>query len=74
MKGHRNLYSRLILHRDISAANIMLGELGATEGLCGFLIDLDMAIRIDRDPSEISSDLITVSRVYGPFAMRRAAA
>jgi serine/threonine protein kinase len=45
--GHRNLYEHhYILHRDVSVFNIMIDDSPRPE--CGFLIDLDLAIRRDR--------------------------
>jgi hypothetical protein len=45
--GHRNLYEHHhILHRDVSVFNIMIDDSPRPE--CGFLIDLDLAIRRDR--------------------------
>jgi len=43
--GHESLLERKVLHRDISVGNVMLDE--AEED--GFLIDLDLAIEIDRE-------------------------
>lgn len=48
-----------ILHRDVSAGNILLGD-DDQEGLRGILIDLDMAVRTDRDASEVASDTVVV--------------
>ncbi|KAF2179337.1 hypothetical protein K469DRAFT_799086 [Zopfia rhizophila CBS 207.26] len=44
IKGHESLLDAKILHRDISIRNIML-KMGEDDG---FLIDLDLAIRLDR--------------------------
>ncbi|KAI9731295.1 MAG: hypothetical protein M1834_005198, partial [Cirrosporium novae-zelandiae] len=44
IRGHESLLDVHILHRDISAGNIMLNE--AEDD--GFLIDLDLAVEIDR--------------------------
>ncbi|KAJ2916709.1 hypothetical protein MD484_g3713, partial [Candolleomyces efflorescens] len=43
--AHRRLLSKGIIHRDISPSNILLGQLGAEEGLRGILIDLDFAFK-----------------------------
>ena len=42
--GHESLLKRQVLYRDISVENIMLEEIEDD----GFLIDLDLAIEIDR--------------------------
>jgi len=41
--GHESLLDAKILHRDISVGNVMLYE-GEDDG---FLIDLDLAVKID---------------------------
>ncbi|KAF2647234.1 hypothetical protein K491DRAFT_614914 [Lophiostoma macrostomum CBS 122681] len=56
LKGHESLLDANILHRDISMGNIVLNM--AEDD--GFLIDLDLAIKIDRDtvsgaPSQIGT-------------------
>lgn len=43
--GHESLLDAKILHRDISVGNVMLYE-GEDDG---FLIDLDLAVKIDRE-------------------------
>jgi len=43
--GHRNLLRQKILHRDISIGNVLITEVESE----GFLIDLDHAIRVDRE-------------------------
>ena len=48
VSGHRNLLKRGILHRDISANNILMGSsFNAVFPNRGILIDLDMAIRLE---------------------------
>ncbi|RXW15296.1 hypothetical protein EST38_g10560 [Candolleomyces aberdarensis] len=71
--GHRNLIhqDRRILHRDISISNILLGNPGAQKGLRGFLIDLDMAIFWNRDPSEIIADCRTGTRLFQSIMVLR---
>ncbi|KAL0631052.1 hypothetical protein Q9L58_010091 [Maublancomyces gigas] len=54
IKGHRSLYENGILHRDVSINNIMIAfpDQHRSDGLTGFLIDLDMAIETsDTEPS-----------------------
>ncbi|KAJ2914980.1 hypothetical protein MD484_g5412, partial [Candolleomyces efflorescens] len=45
--GHRNLFKRGTLHRDVSPQNVLLGKPGAEPGERGILIDFDMATRCD---------------------------
>lgn len=45
--GHRSLLRHGILHRDVSLANIMITLVPRRDGLKGFLIDLDLALRLD---------------------------
>ncbi|KAF6743500.1 hypothetical protein DFP72DRAFT_1020223 [Ephemerocybe angulata] len=54
--AHLALFRLSILHRDITAENILLGLPGASRGERGILIDLDMAIWIGRDISEVNVD------------------
>ena len=46
MSGHRNLYRKGILHRDISHNNVLLGKENAPVGDRGVLIDFDAAARV----------------------------
>lgn len=63
IEGHHDLYMlRLIIHRDVSAQNILIGSPNAPEGLRGLLIDLDMAVKVDRLQSDVSLDPRSVSR------------
>ena len=59
--GHQNLWGAGILHRDVSANNVLIGKPGAEVGNRGVLIDMDMAILIDRMESLASVDFRTVS-------------
>ncbi|KAJ2912838.1 hypothetical protein MD484_g7575, partial [Candolleomyces efflorescens] len=47
--GHKELFKRGSLHRDVSIDNVVLGEPGAEVGDLGVLIDLDMATRRGED-------------------------
>ncbi|CAA7267328.1 unnamed protein product [Cyclocybe aegerita] len=47
--GHRNLWDRGILHRDISANNILLGDSDAPAGDRGIIIDFETAIRLESE-------------------------
>ncbi|KAF6765568.1 hypothetical protein DFP72DRAFT_1108396 [Ephemerocybe angulata] len=60
--AHEQLVNAGILHCDVSHGNILLGESNAPEGLCGILIDLDMAMEIMYDKKPIDS--LTVGTRY----------
>lgn len=47
IQGHRSLFRHGILHRDISVNNIMITLGHRSDGFHGFLIDLDLARRMD---------------------------
>lgn len=59
--GHRKLLERKVLHRDVSLQNILFGSADATEGDCGILIDLDMAVWADKWLSPVKADARIVS-------------
>ncbi|KAF2174352.1 hypothetical protein K469DRAFT_614801, partial [Zopfia rhizophila CBS 207.26] len=67
IKGHESLLDAKILHRDISIGNIML-KMGEDDG---FLIDLDLAIRLDRQrasgaPSKTGTKVfMAIGTLYG---------
>ncbi|OCL08995.1 hypothetical protein AOQ84DRAFT_363643 [Glonium stellatum] len=67
MKGHKPLLNAKILHRDISVGNIMLNE--AEDD--GFLINLDLAVKIDREkasgaPSKTGTKVfMAIGALYG---------
>ncbi|KAF5339124.1 hypothetical protein D9611_011173 [Ephemerocybe angulata] len=68
IQAHKKLYDRLVLHRDISMQNVLIGP-SAEPGRRGVIIDLDMAVKIDRKPSEISADPRTGTRQYQSMAV-----
>ncbi|KAF2192053.1 hypothetical protein K469DRAFT_719131, partial [Zopfia rhizophila CBS 207.26] len=67
VKGHESLLNAKILHRDISIGNIILND--AEDD--GFLIDLDLAIKIDREnasgaPSKTGTKVfMAIGALYG---------
>lgn len=61
--GHKNLHDIGILHRDISLHNILLGD-PADEGNRGILVDLDMAIFLNRTRTNALADLRTGTRAF----------
>jgi serine/threonine protein kinase len=62
--GHQNLWTKGILHRDISVNNVLIGKPGAEVGNRGVVIDLDMAIRLERTESLASVDFRTGTRAF----------
>ena len=58
--GHRSLFEREIIHRDVSVLNILMGVAGPPEGYRGILIDLDMAAYTEDRKSSLPSDPRTV--------------
>ncbi|OCK78451.1 hypothetical protein K432DRAFT_427264 [Lepidopterella palustris CBS 459.81] len=67
IKGHESLLDAKILHRDISIGNIML-TMAEDDG---FLIDLDLAVKIDREnasgaPSKTGTKVfMAIGALYG---------
>lgn len=57
--GHQNLWGPGILHRDVSINNILIGSESSPIGKRGILIDLDMAIWINRVTSLADADFRT---------------
>ncbi|OAP55710.1 hypothetical protein AYL99_09862 [Fonsecaea erecta] len=51
IKGYKALYQAGILHRDISVGNLMMNEDPTNPSWPAFLIDLDLAIRTQREGS-----------------------
>ncbi|KAH8754110.1 serine/threonine-protein kinase Sgk2 [Diaporthe sp. PMI_573] len=49
IKGHESLYNAGFLHRDISGNNLMINEDDENPSRRAFLIDLDLAIKVQRD-------------------------
>ncbi|KAJ2914305.1 hypothetical protein MD484_g6101, partial [Candolleomyces efflorescens] len=62
--GHRQLYLKKILHRDIALENIMLGRFDAPTGSRGALIGLDMAILSKRNVANSSTDWKMSTGIY----------
>ncbi|KAF4609486.1 hypothetical protein D9613_012348 [Agrocybe pediades] len=63
VQGHKNLWDKGILHRDISINNILIANSGTVHQR-GTLIDLDMAILIDRTSSLASTDFRMGTRAF----------
>ncbi|KAI1418834.1 hypothetical protein F5Y12DRAFT_721593 [Xylaria sp. FL1777] len=49
IQGHESLYKAGLLHRDISINNLMINEGDKKPSLSSFLIDLDLAVKVDRE-------------------------
>ncbi|TEB22108.1 hypothetical protein FA13DRAFT_1569757, partial [Coprinellus micaceus] len=69
--GHRELFERGILHRDISILNILLGPAEASEGHRGALIDLEMAAYVEDCKSVLPADPHTGTRFYQSISVVR---
>ncbi|KAI0359900.1 hypothetical protein OH77DRAFT_1419248 [Trametes cingulata] len=66
LEAHKFLYDQGILHRDISAGNILLSAEPAPQGAAGFLTDLEFA-RIEDDNLEVR----TTETVHPPTGYGR---
>ncbi|TEB22081.1 hypothetical protein FA13DRAFT_1573505, partial [Coprinellus micaceus] len=62
--GHRELYRKGILHRDVSVPNILFGSADASEGSQGCLIDLDVAVRTELGVSPVPTTSRIGTRLY----------
>ncbi|KAH9482167.1 hypothetical protein JR316_0004262 [Psilocybe cubensis] len=71
--GHKNIWQKGILHRDISLENILLGKPNAEPGNRGVLIDLDMAIKVDRETNLSGSQFRTGTRAFQSVAVLKSA-
>ncbi|KAF5341104.1 hypothetical protein D9611_005957 [Ephemerocybe angulata] len=72
--GHRKLLLlKKVLHRDVSPRNILLGSTDDI-GERGILIDLDMAVWINRAMSDISKDPRTGAQMWQSIALLRSRA
>lgn len=58
--GHKALFDRGVLHRDISIENILFGPHDAPDGCRGILIDLDIAVRTEEGVSPLPPSSLTV--------------
>ncbi|KAF9032785.1 hypothetical protein BJ165DRAFT_1598986 [Panaeolus papilionaceus] len=68
VQAHWDLWNKKILHRDVSVNNILLGKPDAPESFLGFLVDLDLAIEIERTKSLKGTDARTASHfIFYPF-------
>ncbi|PPQ99853.1 hypothetical protein CVT24_009604 [Panaeolus cyanescens] len=57
--AHQKVWDRGILHRDISANNILYGPDNAPEGGRGVIIDMDMGIEFNRKACLVLADWLT---------------
>ncbi|KJA22611.1 hypothetical protein HYPSUDRAFT_125198, partial [Hypholoma sublateritium FD-334 SS-4] len=62
--GYQNLYKAGILHRDISVNDVLIGKPGAPAPNRGVIIDLDMAIELERTSSLYIVDFKTGTRAF----------
>ncbi|KAI1181421.1 hypothetical protein F5B17DRAFT_299299 [Nemania serpens] len=64
IQGHESLYKKAgLLHRDISINNLIINEVDKESSLSSFLIDLDLAVKVER--TEVSgAKEITGTRAF----------
>ncbi|EDR03779.1 uncharacterized protein LACBIDRAFT_306822 [Laccaria bicolor S238N-H82] len=71
ISGHQNLWNAEILHRDVSINNILMGKKDAPVGNRGVIIDLDMAILLNREGSLAGVDFRTGTRAFQSMMVLR---
>ncbi|PPR02867.1 hypothetical protein CVT24_002292 [Panaeolus cyanescens] len=64
IEGHRNMWKKGILHRDISINNILYGKEGNDNESRGVLIDMDLVIFFDRMQSLSKADWLTGTHAF----------
>ncbi|KAH9896108.1 hypothetical protein C8Q73DRAFT_789892 [Cubamyces lactineus] len=64
LEAHQFLAKQNILHRDISAGNILLAEDSSRQGSAGFLTDLDLA-RLEPDVEVKITETVSPPKGYG---------
>ncbi|CCU76463.1 serine/threonine-protein kinase Sgk2, partial [Blumeria hordei DH14] len=71
--GHRSLFlDARILHRDVSANNIILTDPKSNDGCCWVLIDLDLAMSLDDPNAAASSHILTGTMEFMALGILRA--
>ncbi|KAF5340942.1 hypothetical protein D9611_006014 [Ephemerocybe angulata] len=69
--AHRDLLKRRVLHRDISAHNILLKETSGTHSRSSVLIDFDLAVWAERGVSSTKPDGNKGTRMYQSISALR---
>ncbi|KAJ2911438.1 hypothetical protein MD484_g8976, partial [Candolleomyces efflorescens] len=67
--GHRAMYKKGTLHRDISLYNILLGKPETAPGYRGILIDFDMAIHYSLEGSNTPENWLIGTRHFQSIAV-----
>ncbi|KAI0667138.1 hypothetical protein C8Q78DRAFT_389290 [Trametes maxima] len=69
LEAHKFLWDQKILHRDISAGNILLSDHPKEVGAAGFITDLDIA-RMEPDAELKSTETVYATPEYGRYPQR----
>ncbi|KAI0641627.1 hypothetical protein C8Q79DRAFT_918896 [Trametes meyenii] len=69
LEAHKFLWDQKILHRDISAGNVLLSDYPEDVGAAGFLTDLDLA-SIEADAEIKSTETVHATSEYGRYPQR----
>ncbi|KAI0641616.1 hypothetical protein C8Q79DRAFT_988260 [Trametes meyenii] len=69
LEAHKFLWDQKILHRDISAGNVLLSHYPEEVGAVGFITDLDLA-RMEPDAELKSTETVHATSEYGRYPQR----
>ncbi|KAI0667479.1 hypothetical protein C8Q78DRAFT_981882 [Trametes maxima] len=69
LEAHKFLWDQKILHRDISAGNVLLSDHPEEVGAAGFITDLDIA-RMEPDAELKSTETVYATPEYGRYPQR----
>ncbi|KAI0667496.1 hypothetical protein C8Q78DRAFT_1082214 [Trametes maxima] len=70
LEAHKFLWDQKILHRDISAGNILLSDYPEEVGAAGFITDLDLARTLEPDAEVKSTETVHATSEYGRYPER----
>ncbi|KZP29235.1 hypothetical protein FIBSPDRAFT_678858, partial [Athelia psychrophila] len=73
INGHRGLFQKYILHRDVSMMNVLVCPTDSPGRFRGVLFGLDLAVRLDRDETLPKCDYRTGTRFYQSIHVLQAA-
>ncbi|KAI0641630.1 hypothetical protein C8Q79DRAFT_282695 [Trametes meyenii] len=69
IEAHKFLWDQKVLHRDISAGNVLLSDYPEEVGAAGFITDLDLA-RTEPDVELNSTETVHATSEYGRYPQR----